>query len=132
GVAAAKACRKKGVPYVVRPLGTLDPWSLRQKRLKKRLFWHLGVKQMLGGAAAIHYTALPEKKLAEESLSLARGVVVPLGIEMDSSCGAKEADNKEELDAPPSRSPYVLVLSRLHRKKGLELLLPAFLSLAKR
>src|SRR5205085_1067284 len=27
-LAAAKACRKRGVPYVVRPLGTLDPWSL--------------------------------------------------------------------------------------------------------
>src|SRR5215218_538814 len=26
-VAAARACSNAGVPYVVRPLGTLDPWS---------------------------------------------------------------------------------------------------------
>ena len=35
------------MPYLVRPLGTLDPWSLKQKSVRKRLFWHLGVKRML-------------------------------------------------------------------------------------
>jgi glycosyltransferase involved in cell wall biosynthesis len=125
-LAAAKACRKSGVPYVVRPLGTLDPWSLRQKSLKKKLFWHLSVRRMLNGAAAIHYTARPEQKIAEESLGLARGVVVPLGV------GVEEfAESPQVLDSPFGRFPYVLVLSRLHHKKGLDLLLPAFLSLAK-
>src|SRR5215211_2664047 len=46
-VAAAQACRKVGVPYIVRPLGTLDPWSMRQKSLRKRLFWRLSGKRML-------------------------------------------------------------------------------------
>jgi glycosyltransferase involved in cell wall biosynthesis len=131
-LAAAKACRKKGVPYVVRPLGTLDPWSTRQKRLRKKVFWHFGVKQMLGGAAAIHYTALPEQKLAEDSLGLAHGVVIPLGVELDSANGVEGEGNQVELDASIGTSPYVLVLSRLHQKKGLEVLLPAFLSLTKR
>src|ERR1051325_10743542 len=30
-VAAARACREAGVPYVIRPLGTLEPWSMTQK-----------------------------------------------------------------------------------------------------
>src|SRR5204863_3981132 len=42
-LAAAAACRRHRVPYVVRPLGTLDPWSLRQKPLRKRLLWRAGV-----------------------------------------------------------------------------------------
>ena len=46
------ACRRCAVPYIVRPLGSLDPWSLRQKALRKRLLWHLGVKQMLAGEKA--------------------------------------------------------------------------------
>jgi glycosyltransferase involved in cell wall biosynthesis len=124
-LAAARACRKRGVPYIVRPLGTLDPWSLKQKGWRKKLFWHLGVKRMLEAAAAIHYTAAPERELAERSLGLARGVVVPLGVESEAEGGAGGPP------APHGGHPYVLVLSRLHPKKGLELLLPAFLSLAK-
>ncbi len=131
-LAAAGACRKAGVPYVVRPLGTLDPWSLRQKSLKKKLFWHLGVKRMLEGASAIHYTALPEQKLVEESLGLARGVVVPLGVDTDSTVNAGGQESPRGSHAPAGEAPYVLVLSRLHHKKGLHLLLPAFLSLARR
>jgi glycosyltransferase involved in cell wall biosynthesis len=41
-------------------------------------------------------------------------------------------NHSDENDPAVAESPYVLVLSRLHQKKGLELLLPAFLSLAKR
>jgi glycosyltransferase involved in cell wall biosynthesis len=128
-LAAARVCRKNNVPYIVRPLGTLDPWSLNQKRLRKQLFWHLGVRQMLNGAAAIHYTTDAERRLAEESLWLKRGAVIPLGIEADLFDQCKAINEAPPL--PFGKSPYVLVLSRLHQKKGLELLLPAFLSLVK-
>lgn len=130
-VAAARECRKHGVPYVVRPLGSIDPWSLEQKSFRKRLFWHLEVKRMLLGAAAIHYTAPGEQESAEQTLGLARGVVIPLGITMHPS----KPHDKSMPSQParrPSKDPYVLVLSRLHPKKGLELLLNAFLPLVKK
>ena len=60
-VAAARACRDAGVPYVIRPLGTLDPWSMTQKSLRKRLFWQVAGKAMLQRAAAVHYTSEAEK-----------------------------------------------------------------------
>lgn len=130
-IAAARACGSQGVPYVVRPLGTLDPWSLRQKPVRKKLFWHLGVGRMLRKAAAIHYTAPAEQRLAEEKGRLARGVVIPLGVETDQEEQAAR-DGREEGDFLPKGQPYILVLSRLHRKKGIELLLPAFLSAVRR
>jgi glycosyltransferase involved in cell wall biosynthesis len=131
-ISAARACRRKGVPYIVRPLGTLDPWSLRQKSLRKKLFWHLGVKRMLNGASVIHYTAALEQQLAEESLGLAPGVVIPLGIEADSIGIPKDKESCQVFGPQSGLQPYILVLSRLHEKKGLELLVPAFLSLAGR
>ena len=55
-IAAAHVCRKAAVPYVVRPLGTLEPWSMTQKSVRKRVFWQVAGKAMLRRAAAVHYT----------------------------------------------------------------------------
>lgn len=128
-VAAARACRKNVVPYLVRPLGTLDPWSLKQKSVRKRLFWHLGVKQMLAGAAAIHYTSAEEKRLVETELSLSGGVVVPNGLDLSFINW-----RTEPFDTPQSEighTPYILALSRIHPKKGFELLIESFAALKK-
>ena len=119
-IAASQACRKAGVPYIIRPLGTLDPWSMTQKSLRKRLFWQVSGKAMLRDAAAVHYTSEVEKLSTERHLGLNHGRVVALGIETHSN-GTR---------ARVFAEPYVLVLSRLHPKKGLDVLIEAFLSLS--
>lgn len=118
-VAAAHVCQKAGVPYVIRPLGTLDPWSMTQKSLRKRLFWQISGKGIMDNAAAVHYTSEAEKLSTESSLGLNHGRVIPLGVEtvFDNAADKLTGD------------PYVLVLSRLHPKKGLDVLVDAFLSL---
>ncbi len=118
-IAGARACRKANVPYLIRPLGTLDPWSMKQKPLRKRLFWSLTGKTMLTGAAAVHYTSQTEKTATEDLLGVNHGKVIPLGIE---PC-ASPANTTRAAD------PYLLVLSRLHPKKGLEVLIDSFISL---
>src|SRR6266545_5306111 len=64
-IAAARACRKRGVPYIVRPLGKLDPWSMSQRSLRKGLFWRSVGRRMINGAAAVHYTTRAEQEAAE-------------------------------------------------------------------
>lgn len=128
-IAAALACRRYGIPYVLRPLGSLDPWSLNQKRLRKRLLWHFGVKQMLRGAVALHYTTAEERRLAEDSLGLTRGVVVPLAVNEDLFKASAVPPCFRWRFPSLGADPYLLVLCRLHPKKGLELLLEAFLAL---
>jgi glycosyltransferase involved in cell wall biosynthesis len=119
-VAASQACRKARVPYIIRPLGTLDPWSMSQKSLRKRVFWQLSGKGMLRDAAAVHYTSEVEKLSTEGLLGLNHGRVVALGVDTNNSNGRL---------ASLFPQPYVLVLSRLHPKKGLDVLIDAFLSL---
>lgn len=131
-LAAARACSKKGVPYIVRPLGTLDPWSMNQKSFKKKLFWKAGVKTMLTGAAAIHYTTEGEQKAVENSLGLNHGVVVPLGVEKPKTPASDAVAKLAERFPDLLDHPYVLVLSRLHPKKALDVLINAFVSLTKR
>ena len=125
-VAAARACRRAGVPYLIRPLGTLDPWSMTQKSLRKRLFWQVAGKGMLQAAAAVHYTSEAEKLSTERLTGLNHGKVVPLGVE------ARSSTSREKLARffpALANDRYVLVLSRLHPKKGLDVLIDAFLSL---
>jgi len=130
-IAAARACRKQDVPYIVRPLGTLDPWSMKQKSLRKKVSWHAGIKTMLINAAAIQYTTRGEQQAVEDSLGLNHGVVVPLGVEIQSIQDSLTAKLLTEQFPSLHDRRYVLVLSRLHPKKALEVLLEAFLSLVK-
>jgi len=129
-VAAARACRKRHVPYLVRPLGTLDPWSLKRKSARKRLFWHLGVNRMLRGAAAIHYTTEEEQRLAEANLKLTGGVVVPNSIDL--SFVEQPIEPFYQRRPELRNNPYILALSRIHPKKGFELLIESFAALKRR
>jgi len=144
-IAAARSCRKYLVPYVVRPLGTLDPWSMQQKSLRKSLFWTLAGSRMLKRAGTIHYTAQAEFDLVKDSLGLTQGSVVPLGIESSDSVLGPQASSparapNTDCDSrgqagtpavPAPTGPYVLFLSRLHPKKGLDVLINAFFELHK-
>lgn len=122
-VATARACSKSGVPYVIRPLGTLDPWSMTQKARRKRLFWQVAGKSMLQRAARVHYTSEAEKLASEEMMGMNHGSVIALGVEANSATSREKlAQYFPEL----ARGPYVLVLSRLHPKKGLDVLIDAF------
>lgn len=128
-LAAARACKNKKVPYIVRPLGSLDPWSLSQKRFAKKILFRMGVNQMLNSACVIQYTTLAEKQLAEDALGINSGVVVPLGVHQESLRGS--AENFRELLPKLANSPYVLMLSRLHHKKNIESLLEVFSAVTK-
>lgn len=127
-LAAARACRRHRVPYIIRPLGSLDPWSLSQKGGRKRLLWHAGVKRMLKGAAAIHYTTAEEQRQAETVGGLPRGVVIPLGIDVENFENTGNRSTFGQTVPLLGANPYVIVLSRLHPKKNLESLIKAFLS----
>jgi glycosyltransferase involved in cell wall biosynthesis len=128
-LAAARTCAKHNVPYIVRPLGSLDPWSLGQKRLRKRLLLRVEAARALKGAAFVHYTTEEERRLAEIGLMIAPGVVVPLGVDPELLEDGDRGNAGAGAEGPPcvTGSPYVLALGRIHEKKGLEVLIDAFL-----
>ena len=117
-VAAGRACRARRVPYIVRPLGSLDPWSLSRQAWKKRLLMSSAVGTLLSRAAGIHYTTEDERRLAQGVAGSAPSKVIPLGVD--------DALLAAEVMPATARQTRVLALCRLHPKKQLELLIQSF------
>jgi glycosyltransferase involved in cell wall biosynthesis len=118
-LAAGRACRAANVPYIVRPLGSLDPWSLDRHPRRKQLLMAFGARRFLAGARAMHYTTDAERRLAGQRLAwLPQGHVVPLAID-DEFFAAQELPRRRE-------TPVLVSMCRLHPKKGIELLIDAF------
>ena len=121
-IAAGRACVQANVPYLVRPLGTLDPWSLNRHPWRKKLLFAVAVRHLLAHAAGVHYTTTEEQRLAELALAdPAPGFVVPLAIRDDLFASA---------GGDGTRQPVVIAVNRLHPKKGMDLLIAAFHELA--
>ncbi len=81
-VAAAWAAKSAGVPYVVRPLGTLNRYGVEKRRpWLKRLSIKFIEGPILRHAAAVQFTAEAERIEAEALGIPMRGVVIPLGVE---------------------------------------------------
>lgn len=115
-IAAGAAARDAGVPYIVRPLGQLDGWSLAQHALRKRAFLATVGRRLLRGAAVLHWTDESEQAAVPRLVRPGPGFVVPLGVD----------DALFQESAPSSRAKVILFLSRLHPKKNVEGLLEAF------
>jgi glycosyltransferase involved in cell wall biosynthesis len=127
--AAAYWSRRHGVPYIVVPHGTLDPYlhkrssssALWAKRLHERLF----ALPNLNSASAIHYTAEEERELASFLKLRSPSFVVPNGLDWERFRSLPER-GELRVRWGIGDAPLVLFLGRLHFKKGLDLLVPAF------
>lgn len=109
--------RKLGIPYIVTPRGMLEPWSLSQKKWKKKLAWWLYQRNDVQKSVCVFTTAKMEAEhVTNLGITTCKGVI-PNGIETDSyPC-------KTSIDVVKKQ---VLFLSRVHVKKGIEVLFDAW------
>lgn len=122
---AARLAWDRGIPYIITPHGMLDPWSLSQRALKKRLYMAWRLRTNLNRAAAIHYTAEIERDLAEP-LGLRPPPLIELnGVDLREFEHLPEKGTFRKLYPQIGDRPLLLFLSRIHLKKGLDMLIPA-------
>lgn len=123
---AATVARQQGLPYVLRPLGTLDPADLQKKQHLKQLYAAVLEKRNLAHAAAVHFTTQQEATVSERFGVTTNDWIFPLGVVLPRST---HACPRTQLGIPPDRS-VLLFMSRIDPKKGLDLLIPALETLA--
>ena len=109
--------RKQNIPYIVTPRGMLEPWSLSQKKWKKKLAWWLYQRNDVQKSACVFTTAKMEADHVSNLGITTCKAVIPNGIETDAyPCKTSVEGVKKQ----------VLFLSRVHVKKGIELLFEAW------
>ncbi len=135
-MAARRALVGSGHPYVVFTHGMLDPWFKKTYPLKsffKQLFWLFNEGPLLNNANAVLFTTDDEREVSRNAFwpYRVRERVVGYG------CGDAPADDGTQEAAFRQTVPglgqhrYLLFLSRIHPKKGCDLLIEAFASIAK-
>ena len=113
----SRLARRARVPYVFSLRGTLDDWSMAQSPARKRVYLAVLGNRLLCQAAAVHCTAEAEVAQATRWVTGPRVVVAPNVVRHRAGASGGSADTPEGT---------VLYLSRLHYKKGPDVLLHAF------
>ena len=114
-------CRKIGLPYVISPRGSLDPWALSEKAFKKKFARLCYQDRDLHKAAAIHATAEAESEHIRSAGFSNRIIISPNGVDIPE--GSKGDRGMEKGDG---NKKIALFLSRLHPGKGLLMLAKAW------
>jgi len=130
------ALRGSGTPYFIYTHGLLDPAFKRRfpwKHLKKLLMWVLVEYRVVRDARAIFFTCEQERDLACRAFWPYRCVpaIVPYCVGEPPN-GPEDQGDRFFVRYPALRGKrIVLFLSRIHPKKGCDLLIEAFASVAR-
>ena len=130
-----RALRGSGIPYFVYTHGMLDPWFKRTyplKHFKKWAYWPWADYRVLRDATGVLFTTEQERLLARRSFWLYRANESVVGY----GTSAPPADADPQRTVFLQRFPHLrgkrllLFLSRIHPKKGVDLLIEAFAAVA--
>jgi glycosyltransferase involved in cell wall biosynthesis len=131
GRVGARLARKHRVPYVVAAHGMADPWALRQKAWKKRVYGLLIEDRNLRHAACLHALAVPEVASLRAIAPRTPIALVPNGVDLRPFDDLPPRAELEE-SHPELRDRFLLLFfGRLHAKKGLDLLAQALARVAR-
>lgn len=115
----AKIARKYSIPYIMTPRGCLEPWCLCQKKWKKRIAMALYQKHDLQKAACILATSDMETAHIRELGITSPIATIPNGIDI-SEYQCRSVDFKNSI------KNQIVFISRIHQKKGIEVLIRAW------
>jgi len=130
-VGTARVLPTAGVPYFVFTHGMMDPWFRKTypfKHLQKQAFWLAFEGRLVRHANAVLFTTEEEQRLAEGQFwgHPYKGRVVGYGTTPPPPATAAQAAAFRATVPALGERPYLLFMSRIHEKKGCDLLVEAF------
>jgi len=129
--AAARACWHNDEPYVVLLNGMLDKYVVHQKsHWLKHAYWLYRERRIEGRAKGIHFLNKAEIAHAMPWMNNMPKFIIGNGISPQELAKLPPRGRFRAAHPEIADRPLALFLSRLHPKKGLERLIPAWKSLA--
>lgn len=131
---ATRLARRFNIPYIVSPHGMCEPFEMARKAWKKKIYLNLVGRQTLRTAAAIHAITNAEKDHCKQLQTCSYIRVIPNGVDIEPPLSNQLMERylPQEVALIPSQNPVLLFMGRLHPKKGLDILIPAFTQLLQR
>lgn len=121
---AARIASQNKVPYILRTIGQLYPWVLANRSsFFKKIYLGLIEKKTIDMARFLHFTTEDEKNSIGVKINNKKNFVLPLGVNIPKKIHKTKF---EEFFPELKNKKILLFLSRIHPKKGLELLLNSF------
>jgi len=114
-VYSCRAVKGTDIPLLVSPRGTLSEWSMSNGSIVKRAFWPLIQRPALERVTCFHATAMSEYDDIRRMGFKQPVTIMPNGI-----------DIPDVRKPPRGNMRTLLFLGRIHPKKGLDNLLPAW------
>ena len=127
----ARAARAARVPYLIAAHGMAEPWALRQKRLKKKVYTALVEGRNLRLASCLHALSRPEVEHLRDLAPRTPICLVPNGVDLDRFKNLPDRREFESEHPEVIGKTLILFFGRLHAKKGLDLLAEAFEALSR-
>jgi glycosyltransferase involved in cell wall biosynthesis len=123
---AAYWARRRRVPYIVEPLGSLNEWGMKnRRRWMKKWSFRLLERRIIEHAALVHYTSDQERLEAERlHAGATAAAIIPNAV--PKTPGPSPAGRFITRFPHLEDRRILLFLSRLDEKKGLDLLMRAF------
>lgn len=123
-----KISKDHNIHLVTSIRGSLYRWSLNQSMYKKKIAWMLFQKKALQNASCIHVTEINELRAVRKLGIKTPIALIPNGINLSEFSKLKSSKNAKKSLNLESKKKYILFISRLHPKKGLDYLVDSWIN----
>lgn len=126
----AEEARRRRIPYLVEPMGMYESYGLKTKWMRKKLARCWFQDAILEGAHCLQVNSRREGEQLRRLGFRSPLAVIPVGVDLSACDVASRTMEQKPSWVNFAETRWFLFLSRIHEKKGIELLLHAWAALA--